>query len=161
MGTKPKATPQPVPSSEAVKDEPSKVSDIMNRARQLSEAYCKYGWCTTTANAVEQLCAALLAPDDAPAEPSLAQLSRMAYELRLVPEGETVPVQILDVLRKQFKAVVATLPATPAAVPITDEQIHDLWFSTGSVPKDTFMELVNAFARAVLALATRPQGEKE
>jgi hypothetical protein len=40
----------------------------------------------------------------APQEPSTKMLREMAYELQLVPNGEVVCVQFLDVLRKQYKA---------------------------------------------------------
>jgi hypothetical protein len=37
-------------------------------------------------------------------EPSIEQLNEMAYLLELVPRGETVCVQFMDVLRKQYRA---------------------------------------------------------
>lgn len=37
-------------------------------------------------------------------EPSLEQLTEMAYLLELVPRGEVVCVQFMDVLRKQYRA---------------------------------------------------------
>ncbi|WP_250501935.1 hypothetical protein [Caballeronia sp. AZ7_KS35] len=37
-------------------------------------------------------------------EPTLFMLREMAYELKLVPRGETVPMQFMQVLREQYKA---------------------------------------------------------
>jgi hypothetical protein len=39
-----------------------------------------------------------------PAEPTTKMLREMAYELKLVPQGEVVCVQFIDILRSQYKA---------------------------------------------------------
>jgi hypothetical protein len=45
-------------------------------------------------------------------QPTIEQLSQMAYELRIMPKGEIVPIEILEILKKQFNAAlkVATIP---------------------------------------------------
>ena len=50
---------------------------------------------------LECIAAALASRSEAP---TLKMLEEMAYLLKLVPRGDNVPVQFLDVLQKQFLA---------------------------------------------------------
>lgn len=49
--------------------------------------------------------------------PTLEMLSEMAYLLNLVPRGDIVPVQILEVLQKQFMAVMTVALPHPNVAP--------------------------------------------
>lgn len=63
--------------------------------------------------------------------PTVEMLERMAYKLRLVPDSEVVPVQVLQVLKLHFEAAVeVALAAGPdPASPMTTPEIRHAWRS--------------------------------
>jgi hypothetical protein len=76
----------------------SKSGDVWTLTAGLKEGYL------TSAERMANLEKVAAEERQAAREPSIEQLTEMAYLLELVPRGEVVCVQFLDVLRKQYRA---------------------------------------------------------
>lgn len=76
----------------------SKSGDVWTLTAGLKEGYL------TSAERMANLEKVAAEERQAAREPSIEQLTEMAYLLELVPRGELVCVQFLDVLRKQYRA---------------------------------------------------------
>jgi hypothetical protein len=83
-------------------------------------------------------------------EPTLQMLHEMAYLLKLAPRGGSVPVQILDVLRKQFEAAMAVATeCNPVGRLYTAAQAAYELLSSGTAVADKDYRVVTELAAAL------------
>lgn len=97
--------------------------------------------------------------------PTLQMLHEMAYLLKMAPRGGSVPVQILDVLRKQFEAAMAVAAeASPVRnLYIAAQAAYELLSNGPQVADKDYRvvtELAVALAAPGAAIDAREQGVK-
>lgn len=90
----------------------------------------------------------------------MRNLRRMAYRLGLVPEGETVPVQMLSVVRDQYLAALWAMgnaaPASPPAPPQQNE-----WLAEAERLADAYAQQswINGCNGSAAGMTTGPESE--